>query len=99
MIGSLHRCRVGWSAIVAVLMMAVVPAGHAADVSVLSSATPSGGFPVYGEAFARTINEGDPTLEVLPRNSTAASTVVAAPRRDLIHPGALRYLQEMGLTR
>lgn len=81
------------------LMMAVVPAGHAADVIVLSTSTPGGGFPIYAETFARTINEGDSTLEVQPRKTTAASTVAAAPRCDLIHPGARRYRQEMGLAR
>ena len=29
--------------------------------------------------------------------TTAANTVAAAPRRDLIHPGVLRYLRETGL--
>jgi len=33
------------------------------------------------------------------RESTMANTVAAAPRVDLIHPGALRYLREIGLAR
>jgi len=33
------------------------------------------------------------------RETTAANLVAAAPRRDLIHPGALRYLREAGLLR
>jgi TRAP transporter TAXI family solute receptor len=32
------------------------------------------------------------------RESTAANTVAAAPRRDLIHPGALKYFREAGLA-
>ena len=32
------------------------------------------------------------------RESTAANTVAAAPRRDLLHPGALRYFREAGLA-
>ena len=32
------------------------------------------------------------------RESTMANTVAAAPRLDLIHPGALRYLREIGLV-
>ena len=32
------------------------------------------------------------------RETTAANTVAAAPRRELIHPGVLRYLHEIGLT-
>jgi TRAP-type uncharacterized transport system substrate-binding protein len=33
------------------------------------------------------------------RESTMANTVAAAPRVDLIHPGAQRYLREIGLLR
>ncbi len=33
------------------------------------------------------------------RETTAANLVAAAPRRDLIHPGAQRYLREAGLLR
>ena len=35
----------------------------------LGTATSGGGFPVYGEAVAATINEVDPTLDVRPRNT------------------------------
>ena len=31
------------------------------------------------------------------RESTLANTLAAAPRRDLIHPGVLRYMREIGL--
>jgi hypothetical protein len=37
----------------------------------LGTATPGGGFPVYGGAVAETINETDPTLDV-PRQSRGA---------------------------
>jgi len=33
------------------------------------------------------------------KETTAANTVTAAPRPDLIHPGALRYFREIGLVR
>lgn len=32
------------------------------------------------------------------RESTLANTLAAAPRRDLIHPGVLRYMREVGLV-
>ena len=35
----------------------------------LGTATPGGGFPVYGEAFARAIHEADPSLTLEPRNT------------------------------
>src|SRR5450432_158921 len=73
----LNRFQLGGMAIAAGLMLADVPAARAADVVVLSTATPGGGFPVYGEAFARTINELDPTLDVQTRNSTGSTENVA----------------------
>jgi len=33
------------------------------------------------------------------RESTLANTLAAAPRQDLIHPGALRYMREAGILR
>ncbi|MEO8203815.1 MAG: TAXI family TRAP transporter solute-binding subunit [Betaproteobacteria bacterium] len=36
---------------------------------VLGTATPGGGFPVYGAAFATTVNEFEPALHVEPRNT------------------------------
>ena len=38
-------------------------------VVVLGTATPGGGFPVYGEAVAETINALDPTLRVETRHT------------------------------
>jgi TRAP transporter TAXI family solute receptor len=35
----------------------------------LGTATPGGGFPVYGGAFAKAMNEADPTLDIVPRNT------------------------------
>ncbi len=48
---------------------------HAQDrtVVLLGTATPGGGFPVYGDAFAKTINETDPTLMVEPRNTKGST--------------------------
>jgi TRAP transporter TAXI family solute receptor len=37
------------------------------------TATPGGGFPVYGEAFAATLNEMDPTLSVQPQNTKGST--------------------------
>jgi TRAP transporter TAXI family solute receptor len=39
----------------------------------LGTATPGGGFPVYGNAFAEIINEADPTLSVQPRNTKGST--------------------------
>jgi len=40
---------------------------------VLGTATPGGGFPVYGQAVADTINETDPSLEVRTRNTKGST--------------------------
>jgi TRAP transporter TAXI family solute receptor len=40
---------------------------------ILGTATPGGGFPVYGAAFADTVNEEDPTLLVQPRNTRGST--------------------------
>src|SRR5438876_7241082 len=55
-------------------------------VVVLGTATPGGGFPVYGAAFADTVNETDPTLAVEQRNtkgSTENVPLLEAGRLDI----------------
>ena len=40
---------------------------------ILGTATPGGGFPLYGGAFAETVNETDPALAVEPRNTKGST--------------------------
>jgi TRAP transporter TAXI family solute receptor len=50
--------------------------------------------------LARTLHRGEAALGrrlAQARETTAANTGAAAPRHDLIHPGVLRYLREIGL--
>jgi TRAP transporter TAXI family solute receptor len=49
--------------------------GTARDRTVVSlgTATPGGGFPVYGAAYSATINEADATLSVQPRNTKGST--------------------------
>ena len=52
--------------------------------------------------LARALHRGEAALaRRLPQaqETTAANTLAAAPRPDLIHPGVLRYLREIGVTR
>jgi TRAP transporter TAXI family solute receptor len=39
----------------------------------LGTATPGGGFPLYGNAFADAINQADPTLQLSPRNTKGSA--------------------------
>jgi TRAP transporter TAXI family solute receptor len=39
----------------------------------LGTATPGGGFPLYGNAFAEVMNEADPTLSIAPRNTKGSN--------------------------
>src|SRR5664279_2434633 len=39
----------------------------------LGTATPGGGFPLYGDAFAEIINGADPTFSILPRNTKGSN--------------------------
>ena len=53
---------------------------------ILGTATPGGGFPVYGEAFAEMVNAQEPLLRVEPRNtkgSTENVPLLEAGRLDL----------------
>jgi hypothetical protein len=43
------------------------------DTVILGTATPGGGFPVYGGAFAETVNQTDPSLRVQPRNTKGST--------------------------
>jgi hypothetical protein len=60
------------------LMLAMLPLAFAAGapgrtVVSLGTATPGGGFPVYGAAVTATVNELEPTLEVVPQNTKGSA--------------------------
>jgi uncharacterized protein len=59
------------------LLMASPAAAMAADVISLATATPGGGFPVYGAAFTQAVNDTDRSLEVQPRNTAGSEENVA----------------------
>jgi TRAP transporter TAXI family solute receptor len=72
------------------LVFAMLPAALASGVEKtvvsLGTATPGGGFPVYGQAFAETVNEMEPALEVRPQNtkgSTENLPLLEAGKLDL----------------
>lgn len=54
---------------------------------VLGTATPGGGFPMYGAAYSSTINETDPTLSVEPRNTKGSTENIPLIESGGIHIG------------
>ncbi|HUL93352.1 MAG TPA: TAXI family TRAP transporter solute-binding subunit [Burkholderiales bacterium] len=67
-------------------MNTTAAAAQRRTVVVLGTATPGGGFPVYGEAYSSTLNEMDPTLSVEPKNtkgSTENIPLLEAGRIDI----------------
>ena len=69
----------------------------------LGTATPGGGFPLYGNAFAEIINAAEPTLSILPRNtkgSTENIPLLEAGELDLgLVAGEPSYEAFMGIGR
>ncbi|HEU0060907.1 MAG TPA: immunogenic protein precursor, partial [Hyphomicrobiaceae bacterium] len=57
-----------------ILAMAVTFGAKAAEktIVVLGTATPGGGFPVYGQAVSESINETDASLEVRPQHTAGS---------------------------
>ena len=47
----------------------------------LGTATPGGGFPLYGNAFAEAMNAADPTFAIQPRNTKASAHLCRFTRR------------------
>lgn len=53
----------------------------------LATATPGGGFPLFGGAAAETINETDPTLNVVPRNTKGSAENIGLLERGEVDIG------------
>ncbi|HEY6864523.1 MAG TPA: TAXI family TRAP transporter solute-binding subunit, partial [Burkholderiales bacterium] len=70
---------------------------------VLGTATPGGGFPAYGDAYASTINDTDPTLSIEPRNtrgSTENIPLLEAGKIDIgLATGEVTYEALAGIGR
>ena len=58
-----------------IMAMSVAFGAKAAEktVVILGTATPGGGFPIYGQAVAESINEIDTTIEVRPQNTAGSA--------------------------
>ncbi len=64
-----------WFGMATVASMILAGALHAAEPTLikLGTATPGGGFPVYGEALVAAIKAVDPTLDVRPQNTKGSA--------------------------
>ena len=61
-------------ALALILMVATMTGANAQKTIVtLGTATPGGGFPVYGAAFADAVNAADPSLQIEPRNTKGSA--------------------------
>ena len=69
----------------------------------LGTATPGGGFPLYGNAFAEVMNEADPTLSIVPRNTKGSNEnipLLEAGTLDIaLVTGEVAYEAFMGIGR
>ena len=55
------------------MVFLMATAAHAQQVLVLATATPGGGFPVFGDAFAAMVNAQEPALRIEPRNTKGST--------------------------
>ena len=69
----------------------------------LGTATPGGGFPVYGDAFAAIMNAADPTLSIEPRNTKGSNENIPMLEQDQLDTalvaGEPSYESFMGIGR
>jgi uncharacterized protein len=69
----------------------------------LGTATPGGGFPVYGNAFAEVMNAADPTLSIEPRNTKGSNENIPMLEADGLDLGLVAgepsYESFMGIGR
>lgn len=83
-------------------MNSTSPAADRTTVT-LGTATPGGGFPVYGGAFAETIHATDPTLEIQQRNTKGSTENVPLLERGEVDlalvQGEVAYEAIMGVGR
>ena len=88
----------------ALFVLAFAAVSHAQKTTVtLGTATPGGGFPVFGDAFAGSINEADATLELKPVNtkgSTENVPLLEAGKIDIgLATGEVTYEALKGIRR
>ena len=83
--------------------MAQGAASQGKTAVVLGTATPGGGFPVYGDAYAATLNEAEPALAIEPRNtkgSTENIPLLEAGKIDIgLATGEVTYEALAGIGR
>jgi len=84
-------CMFGALMVPLLVVMNGTAAAQDKTVVILGTATPGGGFPLYGGAFAETINETDASLSVQPRNTKGSTENV-----PLLEAGKLDIGQATG---
>ena len=80
------------------LLLAMNPS-FAQQTLVLGTATPGGGFPVFGEAFAAMVNAQEPALRIEPRNTSYRGCEVPEGNRHAPLAAALAGEPAFGQSR
>src|ERR1700741_5508178 len=97
-----------WLFVAALLRLAgAVAEGGSKSISkttiVLGTATPGGGFPLYGNAFAKVMNAADDTLAIEPRNTKGSNENIPLLEQDKLDIGLVAgepaYEAFMGIGR
>jgi TRAP transporter TAXI family solute receptor len=74
-----------------VLTLALVLSAEGADMKLtLATATPGGGFPVYGDAVIAAVRDVDPTLEIEPRTTKGSTENVPLLERNEVDLGLVQ---------
>src|SRR5471030_1079041 len=84
-------------------ILEIIPASNQKTTISLGTATPGGGFPLYGNAFAEVMNAADPTFSIEPRNTKGSNENIPLLEADSVDialvAGEPSYEAFMGIGR
>jgi len=87
---AIRRIKIVQLACAGVLLLATGAGAEEGDKAIsritisLATATPGGGFPLYGNAFAEIMNAADPTISIVPRNTKGSNENIPLLEQDQV---------------